>query len=154
MNDKPQKSKIKWIEKLKNIKHIEIYITLIFAIILILIFLSSTNSKTTTTNYAKSTDTKQQTIATYVDNMEAKLEQILSQVQGASNVSVMLTLDMTNSSVQDNIIKTEKFPEIKGIIIVANGVDKTAVKMNILKAVQTVIDISNGRIEILSRNWL
>ena len=114
--------------------------------------MSSTNSKTTTTNYAKSTDTKQQTIATYVDNMEAKLEQILSQVQGASNVSVMLTLDMTNSSVQDNIIKTEKFPEIKGIIIVANGVDKTAVKMNILKAVQTVIDISNGRIEILSRN--
>ena len=84
--------------------------------------------------------------------MEIKLEQILSQVQGASNVKVMLTLDMSDAIIKDNVIQTQNFPDIKGIVIVANGVDNTMVRMNMLKAVQAVIDINSGRIEILSRN--
>jgi len=151
VSDKPRQSKFKWIEKLKNIKHIEIYITIIFAIVLILIFFSSTDSNKSNTH--KSTViTEQATITSYVSNMENKLEDILSQVQGASNVNVMITLDMSGSTVKDNIIQTGDFPKIKGVVIVAKGVNNTAVKMNILKAVQTVIDISSGRIEILSSN--
>ena len=149
--DKPRQSKFKWIEKLKNIKHIEVYITIIFAIVLILIFFSSTGSNKA--NSRKSTViTQETTITSYVSNMENKLEDILSQVQGASNVNVMITLDMSGSMVKDNIIQTGDFPKIKGVIVVAKGVNNTAVKMNILKAVQTVIDISSGRIEILSSN--
>lgn len=153
MSDKPSRSKFKWVEKLKNIKHIEIYITLIFAIILLLIFFSSTGSKKTSkSSYASSNKTTQTTITNYVDDMETKLEQILSQIQGASNVSVMLTMDMANTEVEDNVVKATNFPDVKGIVIVAKGVENTAVKMNILKAVQAVIDISSGRIEILSSN--
>lgn len=152
MSSQPQKFKPKWLEKLKNIKHIEIYITLIFAIILLLIFFSSTGNKKTTTSYSKSNTTQQTTVTSYVDNIECKLEQILSQVQGASNVNVMVTLDMSGTSIKDNIIQTSEFPDIKGVVIVAKGVENTAVKMNILKAVQAVIDISSGRIEILSSN--
>ena len=84
--------------------------------------------------------------------MEDKLEQILSNVQGASNVKVMLTLDMEQAIVKDNVIQTQRFPDVKGLIIVANGVDNTMVRMNILKAVQAVLDITSGRIEILSSN--
>ena len=152
MSDKPRHSKFKWIEKLKNIKHIEIYITIIFAIILILIFTSSMGNKKTSSSYTKSTITEETTITNYVNNMEQKLEQILSKVQGASNVSVMITLDLDNASIKDNVIQTDEFPNIKGVIIVANGVNNTQVKMNVLKAVQAVIDISSGRIEILSSN--
>ena len=139
-------------EKLRNIKHIEIYITIIFALILILIFFSSTGSNKTTTNNTKSSTTQQTTITTYVSDMETRLEQILSQIQGASNVQVMLTLDMSNTSIKDNVIEVADFPEVKGVLIVAKGVENTTVKMNILKAVQSVIDISSGRIEILSSN--
>ncbi|MBQ7880858.1 MAG: hypothetical protein IJ358_03345 [Clostridia bacterium] len=153
MSEKSQKSKFKWVEKLKNIKHIEIYITLIFAIILILIFFSSTGSTNKSSNTAKlNNSVEETTITTYVSNMETKLEDILSQIQGASNVNVMITLDMTSSTVKENIIETTNFPEVKGVVIVAKGVENTAVKMNILKAVQAVIDISSGRIEILSSN--
>ena len=152
MSDKPRHSKFKWIEKLKNIKHIEIYITIIFAIILILIFTSSMGNKKASSSYTKSTITEETTITNYVNNMEQKLEQILSKVQGASNVSVMITLDLDNASIRDNVIQTDEFPNIKGVIIVANGVNNTQVKMNVLKAVQAVIDISSGRIEILSSN--
>ncbi len=153
MDNKPQKSKFKWVEKLKNIKHIEIYITIIFAIILILIFFSSTgNTKSSSKSYAKSTLQEETTITGYISTMEQKLETILSQVQGASNVQVMLTLDMSNTTIKDNVIQTSDFPPIKGVVIVAKGVENTSVKMNILKAVQAVIDISSGRIEILSSN--
>lgn len=153
MSDKPRQSKFKWVEKLKNIKHIEIYITIIFAIILILIFFSSSSAgKSSNTTKGINTATQETTIASYVNNMEDKLEQILSQINGASNVSVMITLDMTNAEIKDNIIQTSAFPSVKGIVIVAKGVENTQVKLNILKAVQAVVDISSGRIEILSSN--
>lgn len=152
MSEKTQRSKFKWVEKLKSIKHIEIYITIIFAIILILIFFSSTGNKKTTTSNIKSNTTQETTITSYVDDMETRLEHILSQVQGASNVSVMLTLDMTNTSITDNVIQVADFPKVKGVVVVAKGVENTGVKMNILKAIQAVIDISSGRIEILTSN--
>ena len=153
MSDKPRQSKFKWIEKLRGIKHIEIYITIIFAIILILIFFSSTgNNKKTTSNFKSNSAVQETTISTYINDMETRLEQILSQVQGASNVQVMLTLDMSNTSIKDNVIELAEFPKVKGVVIVAKGVENTSVKMNMLKAVQAVIDISSGRIEILSSN--
>lgn len=153
MSDKSRPSKFKWMDKLRNIKHIEIYITIIFAIVLLLIFFSTTgNKQSNTNNKISNTKTSQTTITNYVEDMEIKLEQILSQVQGASNVKVMLTLDMSDAIIKDNVIQTQNFPDIKGIVIVANGVDNTMVRMNMLKAVQAVIDINSGRIEILSRN--
>ena len=152
MSDKPRQSKFKWIEKLKNIKHIEIYITIIFAIVLILIFFSSTDSNKPSSNKSKTAITQETTVTSYISDMETKLEDILSQVQGASNVKVMITLDMSSSVVKDNVIQTSDFPKIKGVVIVAKGVNNTSVKLNMLKAVQAVIDISSGRIEILSSN--
>lgn len=153
MSDKSRPSKFKWMDKLRNIKHIEIYITIIFAIIIILIFFSSTgNKQTASNNKVTKTDTTQTTITSYIDDMETKLEQILSNIQGASNVNVMLTLDMADVAVKDNIIQTQTFPNVKGLVIVANGVDNTMVRLNILKAVQAVMDITSGRIEILSSN--
>lgn len=153
MSDKSRPSKFKWIDKLRNIKHIEIYITIIFAIILILIFFSSTgNKQSNSTNKDSSNKTTQTTITSYIDDMETKLEQILSNIQGAGNVKVMLTLDMQQATVKDNVIQTQSFPDVKGLVIVANGVDNTMVRMNILKAVQAVLDITSGRIEILLSN--
>lgn len=152
MSDKPQKSKFKWIEKLKNVKHIEIYITIIFAVILILIFFSSTG-KSSSSNYKKDVSVEQSnTINGYIDEMESKLENILSKISGVGNVSVMMSLDMSEAIIEDDVIKTNTFPNIKGIVIVASGVESTQVKMNILQAVQAVVDISSGRIEILSSN--
>ena len=149
MNDKPQKSKVKWIEKLKSVKHIEIYITIVFAIILILIFFSSTKDTSATKAKQSSNNT---TISSYVDNIETKLEEVLSNINGASDVKVMITLDMSSVNIEDEEIKTSSFPDVKGVVIVAKGVENTMVKMNMLKAVQAVIDISSGRIEILSSN--
>ena len=45
MSDNEKKIKFKWFEKLKNVKHIEIYVAVIFIVIILLIYFSSTKTK-------------------------------------------------------------------------------------------------------------
>lgn len=146
MNENQKKSSMKWLEKLKNVKHIEIYIAVIFIVILLLIFLSSNNTKDT----EQSTKTNEMSVTAYIDHVERSLEESLSNIAGISNVNVMITLDLKNSEVIDDKISITQFPEIKGVLITAKGVSNTTNKMKVLHAVQAVIDITNGNIEILS----
>lgn len=149
MSDKP-KVKIKWLEKIKNVKHIEIYIVIIFIVIVFLIYGSTFKNKSKTTS--EITNDTPLTISKYVEDLERNLETTLSNIKGASNVNVLITLDLKEAEIKDNVIQSSNFPAIKGVLIVANGVDNTNVKLNMLKAVQAVIEINTGCIEILSSN--
>lgn len=128
MTDKKQKcnwlSNSKLFQRFKSIKHIEIIIAVIFAVIVLLIYLSSVNPV-------------QKTQSSVGTNLETRLESILSDIEGAGNVSVLI-----NNT--DN--------QIDGVIIVASGADDVFVKMNILKAVETVLKIPTAQIEILVGN--
>lgn len=146
MNEK-EKHGFKWLEKLKKIKHIEIYIAVIFIVILLLIFMS--NNKQTRTS-KKNTSTNELTITAYVDDLETNLEDILSNIGGVSNVKVMITLDMSSTKVEDANINLTVFPPVKGVLITAKGVNDISNKQKVLRAVEAVIDITNGSIEIIS----
>lgn len=141
---KEKKVGFKWLEKLKKIKHIEIYVAIIFLVIILLIYLSNFSNK------QKSSSKDEMTITAYVNQLEDNLENILSNIGGVSNVKVMITLDMASASIEDSNITLSAFPEIKGVIITAKGVNNTATKLKVLHATEAVIDIKNGNIEILS----
>ena len=141
---KEKKVGFKWLEKLKKIKHIEIYVAIIFLVIILLIYLSNFSNK------KKSSSNDEMTITAYVNQLEDNLENILSNIGGVSNVKVMITLDMASASIEDSNITLSAFPEIKGVIITAKGVNNTATKLKVLHATEAVIDIKNGNIEILS----
>ena len=145
MSDKEKKNNIKWLEKLKNVKHIEIYIGIIFIVVILLIYLSSSGGRKTSTD-----STKDMTVISYVENLEKNLEDSLSNIAGVSDVKVMITLQMNEADVKDDEIVITKFPAIKGVLITAKGVNDTKNKLKVLQAVQSVIDITNGNIEILS----
>lgn len=147
MSDKEKKTGPKWLEKLKNIKHIEIYVAVIFIVILLLVYLSNFKSKDKT-NSISANDTT--TVTAYVDKLEYDLQEILSNIAGVSNVKVMITLNTEQMEVIDSNINLTKFPAIKGILITAKGVNNTNNKLKVLHAVESVVDISNGNIEILS----
>ena len=149
MSDKP-KVKFKWLEKIKNVKHIEIYIVIIFIVVVFLIYGSSFKDKNS--NTSQITTDSPLTISKYIEDLETNLESTLSKIKGASNVNVLITVDLSQANIQDNVIQTSTFPDIKGVLIVASGVENTNVKMNMLKAVQAVIEINTGCIEILSSN--
>ena len=140
-----KKSSFKMFEKLKNIKHIEIYITIIFAVILLLIYMSSTTKSSDKIN-----NDKELSVIEYIDNMEQNLGEILSNIGGVSDVKVMITLDMTQAQVADSKINLTTFPDIKGVVVTAKGVGNTSTKMKVLHAIEAVLEIKNGNIEILS----
>ena len=127
-------------------KHIEIYVAIIFAVILLLIYLSSTKTK----EKSNSQVTYDSTVTSYIENMEQNLEEILSDIAGVSNVNVMITLNLSQLEVEDSQISMSKFPEIRGVLVTAKGVNNTTNKMKVLHAIQAVVDVSNGNIEILS----
>jgi len=146
MNDeKVKKPTFKWLEKLKKIKHIEIYISVIFIVIILLIYLS---------NFSKSsrsqTDYNQSNITDYIEQLEDNLEDVLSSIGGVSNVKVMITLDMASALIENSNITLNSLPDIKGVVVTAKGVNNTATKLKVLHAIEAVLDISNGSIEILS----
>lgn len=149
MNEK-SKVRLQWLEKIKNVKHIEIIVIAIFLVVLLLIYFSTPRSKSNSNATIK--ENTELTITRYIDNLEADLENTISKIRGVGNVNVLITLNLDNASIENDVIKTATFPKIKGIVIVASGVDNTSVKMNILRAVEAVVDISSGSVEILSSN--
>lgn len=145
MNDKEKKPAIKWLEKLKNVKHIEIYIAVIFIVIILLIFLSNSKTKDT-----KSASTNDMSVNAYIERIERNLEESLSSIAGVSDVKVMITLNTDKMEIENSEIVLTKFPEIKGVLVTAKGVSNTTNKLKVLHAIQAVIDVTNGNIQILS----
>ena len=144
MSDKEKKTN-KWLEKLRNIKHIEIYIAIIFIVIILLVYLSSSKTKE-----EKFNTTNDMSVNAYIERIENNLEESLSNIAGVSNVKVMITLNLNELEVVDDKINITTFPAIKGVLITAKGVNDTSTKLKVLHATQAVIDIKNGNIEILS----
>ncbi len=145
MSEKEKKPTIRWLEKLKNIKHIEIYIAIIFIVIILLIFLSNKSTKETSKSV-----TNDMSVNGYISQMERDLEESLSNISGVSDVKVMITLNLDKLSVEKDEVVMTAFPEIKGVLVTAKGVNNTNNRLKVLHAIEAVIDIKNGSIEILS----
>jgi stage III sporulation protein AG len=130
----------------------------------------------------------------YVRRLETDLSSILSKIQDAGRVSVMITLEcgaeiipakdestsekVTNEkdtsggtriinekTTDDKVVFTaaqggnskpliikEINPEVKGVIVVAEGAKDSKVKLKISQAVQTVLDIPAYRVTVYERN--
>ena len=144
MSEKDKNTIPKWLDKLKKVKHIEIYIAIIFVCVLGLIYMSGfSRDKPNIT-------TGELTVIAYIDNLESNLEDIISNIAGVSNVKVMITLNMQEANVEESLINLSEFPSIKGVLVTAKGVKETANKLKVLHAIQAVLDIKQGNIEILS----
>ncbi len=120
--------------------------------------------------------------------VERRLEHVLSSIRGAGTVRVMITYESgpelitamstdTNSNISENveagrqstteqqteskrpatvtdnggttpIVITEKQPNVRGVIVVAEGAADIAVRLNLQRAVQTVLGIPAASIEV------
>lgn len=157
--------------KLKSIKHIEIYLALIVGLVVCVIYFSAftnksdTQEEVSTGNYTNGVE--------YVDYLENKLCNVLSNITGVGKVSAIITIENDFSYVYatdketnqngDTSVTTETtilvngepvivnkiYPTIKGVVIVASGSENFAVKMDILNAVQTLLEIDAEDITIL-----
>lgn len=177
MSSFTEKLRTLW-DRLKKIKHIEIYIALVFAIIVIAIYflgIRSPSKKDSTPDNPTQSEVTLSTSQEYVGYLENKLTNVLSKIKDAGEVNVIVTLEngfeylyateeetkvladgskVTTSTfiMVDGkpVLSKEVYPTIKGIVVTSSGADNLSVKLNLLNALQTVIDVANENITILT----
>ncbi|MDD4316165.1 MAG: hypothetical protein PHC84_03270 [Clostridia bacterium] len=170
--------------RLKAVKNIEIIIAVIVIALLLLGYslISSDRKKNAETEAPTEGSALEMT-----EQVERRLEQVLSQISGAGMVEVMITYSgstekviantkstHTNSSsgsgsinnststvtetpiiVSSNgssklYVTKEIMPEVKGVIVVAQGAKNARVRLELMRAVQTVLNVSANSIEIFA----
>lgn len=166
-------------ERIKKVKHIEIYLAVGLAVIIgCIYFMCIPVSKSNENNQQTQVDNVSanfQSSGEYIDYLENKLESVITRVKGAGDTDVILTLEkgfeyiyateeetkttsngtnITSSSIVmvdgKPVIQEEIYPIIKGVLVIAKGADNIDVKMNIISIIQTVIDIDNSKINIMA----
>lgn len=161
-------------EKLKSSRKLQIGLAVGLAIILIVIYFAFIRAPSVKNE--DETDLSSVTeVDAYAEALENKLENVLSGVKGAGEVDVMVTLasgfeyvyatedviketssgTITTSSIilvsGEPVVVKKIFPEIAGVLVTATGADNISVKVDLVTAIQTVIDVANEDITILTR---
>lgn len=138
--------------KLKNIKHFEIIVVIAFCAILLLIYASTFNSKKTEKNTSTTLTTEE--YATYLEN---KLSNVLSHINGAGNVNVMITLECgveyvyatnkteeTTSSTISGTTTTQTTVSEEIILVSVSGKSSPIVLKENLPKVSGVVIVASG----------
>jgi len=113
------------------------------------------------------------------EETEKRLEKILSKIRGVEDVEVMITYDGTGkrsyvrevsreqmkdehkSSTSEStsvvtakdtpVIETEVYPQVRGVLVVAKGVQSAGVREQIVLAVKAVLDVEEHRIGVFAK---
>jgi len=85
---------------------------------------------------------------------ESTDEKVNTTTNGSTSTSYTTTvtepiiLNASGSSVP--LVLTEKLPEVKGVVVVAEGANDVSLKLNIIQAIKTLIDIPSGNIQVFA----
>lgn len=167
-------------DKCKQIKHFHIYLAVAIGLVICIFYFAVNFKKPSTQSEQNAiTSTEDYTSAVeYVNDLENKLESVLAKISGVGSVSVLICLEggfsyeyatdkETKTSIvggQEITVTSEKvltvgdkpvvekkiYPEIKGVVVVAKGSENFSVKMKILEAAETILQIESENITILS----
>ncbi len=155
------------LDKIKNNKFLQ-YGLIIFIILAVILFIFlSKDSKTT------SLENKTE-MELYVSNLENKLSSVLSEVEGAGEVKVVITVDggietilaskTTTTETQNGkeivetpilvngktVVLKELYPKIKGVLIVSEGAKNLVVLSKIQQATVSLLNVNVNQVEILT----
>lgn len=83
----------KWWEKIKQIKHWEIYVVVVVVVVMLGIYLSSVRGGNSTDSDRNVVTTVTSSDNSYASQLETKLQKVLSCLAGAGHVAVMVMTD-------------------------------------------------------------
>ncbi len=150
--------------KIRSGKVLEILTVLILAVVVAALMLSYFTSKDSETGSGETT---------YSAALEKRLGEILSQIDGAGEVDVFITVQSDGEKViatetivgedgsvttvpvlsgGDVIVLEELKPEITGVLIVAEGADNLSVRFALLEAAASVLDINQSLIKVYTKD--
>lgn len=159
------------VTKIKKSKRLQILLLVAFVLIVFVCYFSLTSSKSTKKN---ETTSDESTTTSYVSKLESKLENSILSIDGVSDVNVMITLEngfeyvyateeqtkqitsgtLTTTSLVlvsgKPVVVKEIYPTIKGVVVVCKNSKDINIKLSILSAIQTVLNVPNEKITILN----
>ena len=157
-------------EKSPKIKIKTEYIIIIALAVAVGISVITSFNKKTVSTESDVSETEQ-----YVSALESKMQTIISGIKGAGKTTVVITVDggigsivaKDEKTVDENgrkvttttvvlsggkpVILGKQYPEISGVLVACKGADDITVKMAILNAVTTALNVSCNKVQILAR---
>lgn len=124
-------------KKLKSIKNIEIILAVLLGLVVLLVFFSSSGAKSGVVNNSSAFQNS------YVSEIEYKLENLISKIEGAGTVDVMIMCEGDEKSSED------PYPTVVSAVVVSSGADSTKVKLDIIRAVEALLGLKTANIEVL-----
>lgn len=127
-------------DRLKSVKHIELMFGgLVLAVVLIIYFSCVSCSNDT----VASTDVSN---ADYCTAMQVRIEKAVSEISGVGNASVVVNWDKSvGSSIMSSVTEN---PKATGALIVCDGGDNAKVKIDVIFAVSTLLDLPIDKIVV------
>ena len=182
---KKVKETISRFTKLDVKKKIQYLAILLIVIVILAIYFASVGKPQTQNQNDTVTSAP---LSASMDSVEERLKAILSRIEGAGEVEVMITYESsaeivpaisvdtqvtTKTDTRDNgtsttnsentqsevvtvggsggnaaLVLKENSPPVKGVIVVAQGADDITVKLNLLKAVQTILNVEPHQVDV------
>ena len=117
-------------QRLRGVRHLE-WILAIFAVAALLIFVAGLSDGQPAEN---------------VSSLEARLERVLSAVEGAGEVRVMIN---EPEAAQAAFMSQDSENKPAGVLVVAQGAGDIGVSMELSRAVQALLGVDAASVEIL-----
>jgi len=166
-----------FLQKIKTIKNYEIILSLLIIAVVLLIYFSVSEKDTEKKVEVESatmglTDNLEERLSGILTQIEgvgevgvlitfnSTVEQVTASTENNHSTTTSSGSNSTTTSTntsspiisnQNVIVLQEKMPEIIGVIVVAEGASDLKVRLNILNAVSTALDIDKNSIQIYTR---
>lgn len=135
-----------FIARLKSIRHIELIAGGLLLVAVLAVYFacaSCTSDKSEKTSSVPAG-------ADYCTSMQIQLENVVSQISGVGDASVVINWDKSTASSFASS-QTEN-PKATGVIVVCAGGDSTKVKLDVIYAVSTLLDLSIEKIIVYPKS--
>ena len=151
--------------KLKNTPRLWMYIGIAAACIVLLLMMRTPKPQAGTS--PPITPSEQTAKPSYQDELEQRLQGIISEIHGVGNVKVMVTISGSEENIfaediseseqksdretviigsKEALLKATKNPEVKGVLVVCSGGDRPQIQEKVVNAVSTVLDIPTSKV--------
>ena len=101
---------------------------------------------------AEAADRPYEDRSAYEAELERRLTDILSEIEGIGELSVMVTLDtseQTEYGKNEDMLLSVKMPQVRGVIVVCGGGDSVIVQEKVVRAVTGVFAVSSTRVSVI-----
>ncbi len=147
------------------------YLAVALLIGILCLILAIPTKKETTNDKNVVTENKNEELkeGVWQEQIQARLQSMLNESEGAGETKVFLTFENSWENVvekdenqtvfekdatgnQTPYVKTQKYPKISGVLILAKGADNPVVVQNIQEAVQALFQVEAHRIKVMKMN--